>query len=80
MPYNKVINEEIEDPIEDHVSSSAGSVAEELLRHPLAKRRIEEINYFRDYLRDLTHIGCKGTTFFRNMQKNADFMSENLEN
>ena len=33
MPDDKVIDEEIEDPIEHQIASSAGCVTEELLRH-----------------------------------------------
>ena len=56
MAYNKVIDQEIEDPIEDHISSSAGSITKELLRHKIAERRIEKIDYFRYYLREFVHI------------------------
>ncbi len=51
MPDNEVIDEEIENPIEHEVTSSAGCVTEQLLRHKAPERRIEEIYYFGDYLR-----------------------------
>ena len=74
MAYNKVIDQEIEDPIEDHISSSAGSITKELLRHKIAERRIEKIDYFRYYLREFVHISdfceCKSTAFLRHMQIN----------
>ena len=75
MAYNKVINQEIEDPIEDHVSSSARGITKQLFRHDLAERRIEKIYYFRYYLREFVHISdfceCKSTAFLRHMQINS---------
>ena len=56
MAYNKVIDQEIEDPIEDHISASAGSITKELFRHKIAERCIEKIDYFRYYLREFIHI------------------------
>ena len=57
-----------------HVSSSAGSITKELLRHKIAERRIEKIDYFRYYLREFVHISdfceCKSTAFLRHMQIN----------
>ena len=84
MAYNKVIDQEIEDPIEDHISSSAGSITKELLRHDFAERRIEKIDYFRYYLREFVHTsdlcGCKGTAFLRDMQKNEYFFQKITQN
>ena len=67
MPDDEVIDEEIENPIEHEVPSSAGCVTEKLLRHKAPERRIEEIYDFCNYLRELVHsnyfCGCKITTF-----------------
>ena len=63
MPDDKVIDEEIEDPIEHEVTSSAGCVTEELLRHDLTERRIEKIDDFSQYVCQFIHKRCKGTTF-----------------
>jgi hypothetical protein len=51
MTYNKVINQEVQHPVEHHVSASARRITEQLLRHEFAEGRVEEINDFRDYLR-----------------------------
>jgi hypothetical protein len=64
----KIIDEKIKHPVEHHISSTTSGIPEQLLRHPLAKRRIEKVNYFGDYLCKFIHIGCKITTFLVNMQ------------
>ena len=56
MPYNKVINQEIEHPIEYHVSPSARRITEQLLRHNIAERLVEEINNLCYYLREFIHL------------------------
>jgi hypothetical protein len=50
VAYNEVINQEVEYPIEDEVSSAARCVAEELFRHQFAERAIEKINTFNYFL------------------------------
>ena len=50
MPYDVIINKEIKDPIEDEVTTSAGSITEELFRKDVAERSIEKIYYFCNYL------------------------------
>ena len=59
MPDNKVIDKEIEHPIEYKVSPPASSVTEQLSRHPSFKRTIEEIDDLCYYLRKLFHFGRK---------------------
>jgi len=56
MAYNKIIDQEIEDPVQDHVSSSAGCITEDLFWNPFLERPVEEINYFGDYLREFSHL------------------------
>ena len=56
MAYNEVIDEEIEDPVQDHVSSSARGVTEDLFWNPFSERPVEEINYFGYYLREFIHF------------------------
>ena len=84
MAYNKVIDQEIEDPIEDHVSASARGITKELFRHDFAERRIEKIDYFRYYLREFVHISdfceCKSTAFLRHMQINEYFFQKITQN
>ena len=75
MADDEVIDEEIEDPVEYHVSSSAGRIAEELFRHDFAERRVEKIDYFRDQLCEFIHIGCKGTTKIAYMQVFTHFFA-----
>ena len=53
MSDNKVIDQEIQYPIEDHISSSTYRITEQLFRH-----------YFLYFL----HFGCKDTAFLQNMQ------------
>ena len=68
MSDNEVVNEEIENPIENKVSTTAGRIAEQLFRHPFGKRTVEEINYFCNYLREFVHLlsnsGAKVLFFF----------------
>ena len=84
MAYNKVINQEIEYPIEYHIPSSASSITKELFRHNLAERRIEKIDYFRYDLRELVHLPdfceCKSTAFFLHMQKNITIFQKIAQN
>ena len=56
MADNKVINEEIEDPIEHEVAPSARGITEQLLRHDSAERPIEKIDDFGYYLREFVHL------------------------
>ena len=51
MADNEVVDQEIEHPVEHEVSSSAGCVTEELLRHKVPEGRIEKIYYFGNYFR-----------------------------
>ena len=55
MPDNKVINQEIEHPIEDHISPAARRITKHLFRHNFAERGIEEIYDFGYYLREFIH-------------------------
>ena len=50
MPDNEVINQEIEHPIEDHISPAARRITKHLFRHNLAERGIKKVNYFGDKL------------------------------
>lgn len=69
MTYDEVVNQEIEHPVEHHVSTAAGGITEQLFRHHFAERRIEEIYYLCYELRQSIHcFGCKGTFFFAYMQ------------
>ena len=51
MADNEVVDQEIEHPVEYEVSTSAGCVTEELLRHKVPEGRIEKIYYFGNYFR-----------------------------
>ena len=68
MADNKVINQEIEDPIEHEVAPSARGITEQLLRHDSAERPIEKIDDFGYYLREFVHLlsnsGAKVLLFF----------------
>ena len=68
MADDEVVNQEVEYPVEDHVSSAAGRVTEQLFRYQIAERTVEKINDFSDYLRPTIHLssncGCKGNAFF----------------
>ena len=55
VSYNKVIDEEIEHPVEDEVSPSAGGITEELLRHPVGERTIEKVYDFSYSLSNTVH-------------------------
>ena len=55
VPDNKVINQEIEYPIEYHIPPSARRITKHLFRHDLAERGIEEIDDFSYYLREFIH-------------------------
>ena len=74
MPYNKVINQEIQYPIEYHVSTSARRITEQLLRHNIAERLVEEIYNLCNYLREFIHFGHKITAFFRHVQIYSVFL------
>ena len=50
MTYNKIINEKIQHPVQNHVPSAARRITKQLLRHPFFERMIEKINYFRNKL------------------------------
>lgn len=56
MSYNEIINKEIENPVKDKVSSSAGGIPKQLLRYPFGEGTIEKINDFCYYLRQFTHF------------------------
>ena len=55
MSYNKVVCDEIQEPVQHKVAAAARSVTEQLTRHPFLKRMIEIIDYFRHYLRQTIH-------------------------
>ena len=48
MTYDKIIDDEVQHPVQNHVASAACSVIKHLLRHPFFERMIEKINYFRN--------------------------------
>lgn len=56
VPYNKVIDQEVEYPVQHQITASAGGIAEQLLRHYLPERRIEKINDPSYYLCQFLHI------------------------
>ena len=51
MADDEVVDQKIEHPVKHEVSSSAGCVTEELLRHKVSEGRIEKIYYFGNYFR-----------------------------
>ena len=50
MTNDEVINQEIEHPIQHHVSTATSCITEELRREPSAERTIEKVNNFRYYM------------------------------
>ncbi len=51
MTYNKIINEEIENPIQNHVSSAACRIPKKLLGKQFLEGFIEEIYNFCNKIR-----------------------------
>ena len=56
MSDNEIINKEIENPVKDKVSSSAGGIPKQLLRYPFGEGTIEKINDIYYYLRQITQF------------------------
>ena len=48
MTDDEIVDQEIENPVEHHVSTAASCITENLFRYQTAERAVEKINDFRD--------------------------------